>query len=247
MPRTKRIQISGATQLLYQRGHNGAVAFTRESDYQTYLESLHDSATNAYCRVHAYALLPTGIYVLCTPTRADGVSRMMKAVGAKYGYHFNRHADRTGSLWDGRYRSCVVESGRFLLACYLFVDSRQSEDFGQTSNPWSSHASHASGKNDLVVDDHWVYQKLSSTASGRQHAYRQLMELGLSPTLDAELRVALQHNLVLGSDSFKDEISRLGHARVRMGKPGRPRKTPIPPVTIGSAANPARALESAVL
>lgn len=244
MPRTKRLQMSGASQLLYQRGHNGAVVFTRASDYQTYLESLHDSATDTCCRVHAYALLSNGVYVLCTPTRADGVSRMMQAVGAKYGYHFNRHAARSGSLWDGRYRSCLVEPGRFLLVCYLFVDSRHTEDFRRVNKPWSSYAAHVSGRNDLMVDDHWVYENLSSTPSGRQRAYGELMGLGLSPSLDAELRAALQRNLVLGSDSFKDEISRLGHARVRMGKPGRPRKTPLPRVAIRSSAGANRPLES---
>ncbi len=228
MPRTKRYQISGAAQLLYQRGHNGGAIFTRESDYRIYLSALYESAAGVSCAIHAYALIPNGVYVLCTPAQAGGVSRMMQAVGTKYAYHFNNNYGRTGSLCDGRYRSCVVEPGKYLLACYRFVDSRPTHLCPQERNLWSSYAFHALGKSDEMIDDHWVYRMLSTTPAGRQHSYQRLIGLALSQSVEAEIRRALQHNLVLGSDSFKDEIALLGHHRVRMGKPGRPRKTVVP-------------------
>ena len=224
MPRTKRCRISGIAQLLYQRGHNGGAIFTRESDYRTYLYSLSESVSTTDCRVHAYTLMRDCIYILCTPSRDDGVSRMMQAVGAKYACYFNNQYQRTGSLWDGRYRSCLVEPGRYLLACYLFVDCRPIDDSQHRENPRSSYPFHALGKFDSIIDDHWVYGRLATTDTSRQRAYRELVHLGLSPSLESEIGHALHHGLVLGRDSFKDEIALRGHGRVRMGKPGRPRK-----------------------
>ena len=226
MPRAKRYQFSGAAQLLYQRGHNGGAIFTRESDYKTYLNGLYESAINVGCSIHAYSLVPNEIYVLCTPNQAGGVSRMMQAVGTKYAYHFNNNHGRTGTLCDGRYKSCVVEPGRYLLACYRFVDVRAAQAFPAERKQWSSYPFHALGASDVIIDDHWVYRMLSTTPAGRQRAYSQLVNIALSASVESEISRALQHNLVLGSDSFKDEIAERGHDRVRMGKPGRPRKTP---------------------
>ena len=190
--------------------------------------ALYESAVGASCAVHAYALIPNGIYVLCTPVHDGGVSRMMQAVGTKYAYHFNSNYGRTGSLWDGRYRSCVVEPGRYLLSCYRFVDSRPQHECHQERRLWSSYAFHALGKSDEIINDHWVYRMLATNRASRKSSYQQLVSLALSQSVEAEIRRALQHNLVLGSDSFKDEIALLGHNRVRMGKPGRPRKTYAP-------------------
>lgn len=222
MPRSKRCRIPGVPQLVFQVGHNGGTVFYDDTDYNTYLAGLKESALSSGCRIHAYSLAPDSIYILCTPTRDDGVSRMMQGVAAKYAYYFNHEHQRSGSLWDGRYRACLVEPGRFLIASYLFVDSRLDEGSRLPASRWSSKAYHARGRPDPTVDDHWVYLRLADTERRRQEVYRELLNLGVSPSLRTELQGALRSNVVLGQDSFKDKIASQGYQRVRVGKPGRP-------------------------
>ena len=220
MPRQTRFRITGLTQLVLQRGHNNTPVFRNPNDYRMYLEYMEESAEETQCAVHTYALLSNHVLVLCTPQRPDGVSKMMQAIGRRYAYAFNHTHQRTGALWDGRYKACLVEPSRYVLASYRFVET-QPVRIGSVEQisayPWSSHPAHVSGQRDRVVFDHWVYRNLGTEAKERAKAYRDIFGFPLSDSLLSEVQHALQHCLVLGSERFKDDIEQKLSARVRLG------------------------------
>ena len=227
MPRQTRFRIAGATQLVMQRGHNSGSAFRHASDYHMYLDYLNESAQETECAVHAYGLFADHILLLCTPQHADGVSKLMQAVGRRYAYAFNHTYFRTGALWDGRYKACLVEASRYVLASYRFVET-QPVRIGcvaeTTDYRWSSHHSHVSGEMNRVIEDHWVYLNLAERTKERAKTYRDIFRFPLSEALLADVRHALHHCLVLGSERFKDDVARKLSTRVRLGQPGRPKK-----------------------
>ena len=227
MPRQTRFRAAGLTQLVFQRGHNNGPVFCDDNDYRTYLEYLQESAEETDCAVHAYGLMSNHILVLCTPQRADGVSKMMQAIGRRYAYAFNQTHHRSGSLWDGRYKACLVEPSRYVLASYRYVETQPIRT-GSVLEPqayqWSSYRAHVSQESSRVVLDHWVYQNLGGQPCERAKAYRDIFRFPLSESLLDEIHHALGHSLVLGSERFKDDIERKLSARVRLGQPGRPKK-----------------------
>lgn len=240
MPRQTRFRIAGLTQLVLQRGHNSEPVFHDVNDYRMYLEFMNESAEETECAIHAYGLLPNHVMVLCTPQRADGVSKMMQAIGRRYAYAFNHTHHRTGALWDGRYKACLVEPSRYVLASYRFVDTQparvgyavQSQGYR-----WSSYSAHMSGEVNRVILDHWVYRNLGAERAERASAYRDIFRFPLSKSLLSEVDHALQHCLVLGSERFKDDIGQKLSARVRLGRPGRPRKPMQIPALASSGAS----------
>ena len=240
MPRQTRFRVAGVTQLVLQRGHNSEPVFHGDNDFRNYLEFMKESAEESGCAVHAYGLLENHILALCTPQSADGVSKMMQAIGRRYAYAFNQTHQRTGALWDGRYKACLVEPSRYVLASYRFVES-QAIRAGYAEQPmayrWSSHRAHVARETSRVVDDHRVYQYLGADSQQRAIAYRDMFRFPLSESLLDEIQHALRHCLVLGSERFKDEIERKLSARVRLGRPGRPRKEFTLATFIPSAAS----------
>lgn len=227
MPRQIRFRVAGATQLVMQRGHNSAPIFHDGNDYNVYLDYLNDSSQETECAVHAYGLMPNQVLLLCTPQHADGVSKLMQAIGRRYAYAFNHTHHRTGALWDGRYKACLVEPSRYVLASYRFVETqpvRMGWATEMSGYRWSSHHSHISGEMNRVVMDHWVYLNLADCSKERAKTYHDVFRFPLSEVVLAEVEYALSHCLVLGSERFKDDVERKLCARVRLGQPGRPRK-----------------------
>lgn len=239
MPRQTRFRIAGLTQLVLQRGHNREPVFHGPNDYRMYLEFMNESAEENECAIHAYGLLPNHVPVLCTPQRPDGVSKMMQAIGRRYAYAYNHTHRRTGALWDGRYKACLVEPSRYVLASYRFVETQPTRT-GYAAQPdayrWSSYPAHISGEVDRVILDHWVYQNLGTARAERASAYQDIFRFPLSKSLLDEVEHALQHCLVLGSERFKDDIGQKLSARVRLGQPGRPRKHMHIPTLASSGA-----------
>ena len=238
MPRQTRFRAAGLTQLVLQRGHNNGPVFCDDNDYRIYLEYLKESAEETGCAGHAYGLMSNHILVLCTPRRADGVSKMMQAIGRRYAYAFNQTHHRSGSLWDGRYKACLVEPSRYVLSSYRFVETqpiRTGSVVEPQSYQWSSCRAHVSGESSRMVLDHWVYLNLGTQPNERARAYRDIFRFPLSQPSLNEIQHALSHSLVLGSERFKDDIEQKLSARVRLGQPGRPKKDSVLPYASSGA------------
>ena len=209
MPRSPRIVIPRMPLHLIQRGNNRNLTFRSPADYKRYRGVLFEASRNAECAVHAYVLMPNHVHLLITPEHDDGPSRMMQAIGSKYVHYVNRRVPRTGTLWEGRYRSSVVHSDRYLLTCSRYIElnpvrAEMADDPGRYL--WSSYLHNAYGVRDPLITSHGIYKALGNEPADRQAAYRALFEDALKPEILAEIRQATNSGDLLGDDDFRQKV-----------------------------------------
>ena len=225
MARLPRFFAPGVPLHVIQRGNNRQKLFAQIKDYQVYLEWLNEAAKGHGCAIHAYVLMTNHVHLLVTPTHEESLPKTFQSLGRRYVQYFNATYDRTGTLWEGRYRATLIESEAYLLTCSRYIELnpvraelvRHPRDY-----QWSSYRAHAEGKEDPLHSPHSLYQRLGSTAATRQQAYRALFRQHLSgETLDA-IREATNKAWVLGSDKFKDRLAKKLDRRVAPLPRGRP-------------------------
>ena len=232
MPRLPRFNLVGVPQHIIQRGNNRQACFFDEDDYLFYLECLRDAAARAGCDIHAYVLMTNHVHLLATPQQADAASRMMQSVGRRYVQHVNRRHQRTGTLWEGRYRASLVEAERYLLTCYRYIELNPVRARDMADRPddyrWSSYKANAHGTGDAWLTPHPLYQRLGQTGAERRAAYRELVTAGLDTDELQEIRNSTRQGVVLGSETFREQIETALKQRTRPGSRGRPRKRSQP-------------------
>lgn len=225
MPRRARIAIAGIPWYVIQRGNNRSACFYAQEDYRRYLETLREQATRHGCAAHAYVLMTNHVHLLLTPTRSDSVARLMKHLGQRYVQYINRSYRRSGTLWEGRFRSCLTQSEDYVLSCYRYIELNpvRADMVGHPRDyPWSSYRTNGEGLPDPVITPHDEHLRLGRHGPERRDAYRQLFRAHLDPERVAEIRQATNGNYALGSERFKDEVGRMLKQRVTPGKSGRP-------------------------
>jgi putative transposase len=203
MARRLRFTLPGHTLHLIHRGHNRAACFHDDRDREHYLEALRRGSERARCAIHAYVLMPNHAHLLVTADDALAPARLMQSLGRRYVGYFNKRYGRTGTLWEGRYRSSLIDSERYFLQCSRYIEMNPVRA-GIVSEPaayrWSSFRSNAEGQHDVLVRWHPVYLALGSWGTARRDAYRALFQTPLSwPMLDA-IRRAAARGSVLGED-----------------------------------------------
>ncbi|MDH5587161.1 MAG: transposase [Nitrospirota bacterium] len=225
MARLPRFFVPGVPLHVIQRGNNRGKLFDQITDYQNYLEWLKEATQSHRCAIHAYVLMTNHVHLLVTPTHEDSLPKAFQSLGRRYVQYFNRTYERTGTLWEGRYRATLIESETYLLTCCRYIELnpvraemvRHPRDYR-----WSSYHFHADGKADPLLAPHSLYQHLGETAEARQQAYRSLFRQHLSgETLDA-IREATNKAWVLGSEKFKVRLAKKLDRRVEPLPRGRP-------------------------
>ena len=226
MPRKPRFNLVGIPQHVIQRGNNREPCFYAEEDYRRYLNDLHESAIKYNCCIHAYVLMTNHVHLLVTPMESQGVSRMMQALGRRYVRYINNTYKRTGTLWEGRYKSSLIDSENYLLTCMGYIELNPVRAM-MVDHPgeykWSSYGANAQGGDDSVIENHSLYLALGDTDENRLKAYRELFRYHIDDGLIHDIRESINHELVLGRSYFKDRIEELSKRQVRLGQPGRPR------------------------
>ena len=194
MPRTARLVVPGVALHVRQRGHNGGACFFNDGDYALYLGLLAHFARQHACAVHAYCLMTNHVHLLLTPQAADSCALMMKRLALCYTQHVNKSLERTGTLWEGRFRSCLVTSERYALACYRYVELNP-VSAGMVGHPrdysWSSYRTNAEGRTDPLIEPHPAYPGAKS--------YRGLFDDELDKALVDDLRKATNGGYAAGS------------------------------------------------
>jgi putative transposase len=226
MARKPRIFLPEVPQHLVQRGNNREPCFFSEEDYRCYLEFLAETAKKYGCRIHAYVLMTNHVHMLVTPEDEYSVSNMMQSLGRKYVRYINHVYKRSGTLWEGRFKSGLVQSENYLLMCsrYIELNPVRAQMVGMPDEyKWSSYHHNAWGKEDGVVNQHEIYGSLGHSAEQREYAYRELFRHHMDNDMLHEIRHALNHESILGSSYFMEKVERILDRRLEPGKPGRPR------------------------
>jgi putative transposase len=225
MPRRARLAIPGIPWHIIQRGNNRSVCFHAEEDYRFYLQYLKEFATKYGCAIHAYVLMTNHVHLLLTPDKPDSAALLMKHLGQRYVQYINRTYKRSGTLWEGRFRSCLAQTEDYLLACYRYIELNpvraamvnQPQDYR-----WTSYHANAQGKADPLITPHEQYLRLGQDEATRYEAYRALFKAHLDEEMVNQIRSATNGNYALGGERFQKEIEAVLGRRARRGYAGRP-------------------------
>ena len=227
MARLPRLTAPGLPHHLIQRGNNRQPVFVDEVDCARFLGDLADLAASLGLAIHAYVLMPNHVHLLATPAAEDTLARLMQSLGRRYVRWFNARHRRTGTLWEGRFRSTVVEADRYLLACMRYIELNPVRA-GLVEDPaayrWSSYRHQVGLLVDPLITEHAIFWALGNTPFERQLAYRRLFEHGARDEEVGAIRGATQRGWALGAPGFVEEISARAGRRASAVRPGRPRK-----------------------
>jgi putative transposase len=229
MARLSRLTLPGHPHHVIQRGNNRQAIFVSAADYQTMLDLLEENASKFNVAIHAYVLMGNHFHLLATPETANGLPQMMQAVGRRYVRYFNDSQKRTGTLWEGRYRSTLIQTEPYLLACMAYIDLNpvradmvvQAKDY-----PWSSHAHYVGGRIDKLITPHALFWSLGNTPFAREAAYADLVQAGISVAQQQALTDSALRGWALGGSEFVENLQKKTTRRVSKGTAGRPVSKP---------------------
>ncbi|EGI77410.1 REP-associated tyrosine transposase [Hylemonella gracilis] len=225
MARLPRLSVAGHAHHVVQRGNDGQAIFRDEVDRRQMLQLLETQAREHRVALHAYVLMDNHVHLLLTPATAEGLPKMMQAVGRRYVRWFNDRHGRSGTLWEGRYRATVIEAERHLLPCMAYIDLNpvraglvaQAADY-----PWSSHTHYIGQRADRLVTPHALYWALGNTPFAREAAYTRLVAEGLTQQQQEALTDSAFKGWALGGPEFMAALQKQTARRLSKGKAGRP-------------------------
>ena len=225
MARLPRLTLPGYPHHVIQRGNNRQAIFACPADYRVMLDLLEENAKKFDVLVHAYVLMSNHLHLLATPQAADGLPKMMQAVGRSYVRYFNDTQKRSGTLWEGRYKSTVIQADRYLLACMVYIDLNPVRA-GLVMQPqdylWSSYLHYLGVRTDRLITPHALYWELGNTPFAREAAYAELVQSGINPVQQAALTDATLSGWALGGPDFVADLQKRTERRVAKSGAGRP-------------------------
>ena len=228
MPRQARLVLPDVALHIVQRGHNRQACFRHETEHLVYLTLLHDLSTKSSCALHAYCLMTNHVHLLLTPSVAHACAELMRNLGQRYVQYFNRRYERSGTLWEGRFRSCLVDSAQYVLACYRYIERnpvRAGMVPSASAYRWSSHNGNAGRVHNKLLSHHPEFLALSRDEGSRHAAYQQLFDEGDEPGFLAAIREATNGGFPLLGEALKAQVAATGR-RLEPRKPGPPRARP---------------------
>jgi len=201
-------------------------------DYCAYLNWLGHGAQKYDCAIHAFALMPNHVHLLVTPDQADSISKMMQFTGRQYVPYFNRSYERSGTLWEGRYKSSVIEAESYYLACLHYIEMNPVRA-GMVQHPhdyrWSSYRYNAEGEPNPLITPHDIYTQFGDTPSARQKAYVAWFIKYQGMETQADIRAAWHSGTPLGQELFRKHIALAVDHNIGQAKRGRPKKRALTP------------------
>ena len=209
MPRARRLCVPGIPLHVIQRGNNRKRCFFRPSDYVSYLNTLLYARQRYKVAVHAYVLMTNHVHMLVTPENEDSVSRMMQFLGREYVMQINSAYSRTGTLWEGRFKSSLVDSENYCLTCYKYIELNPVRA-GIVQSPadyrWSSFRANALGGRSSIIHPRPEWLKLGNSRRTRCRHYRSLFDTAITNDDLVHIRNGYKKGCPVGTAKFKREI-----------------------------------------
>ncbi len=225
MPRKPRFYLPGIPAHVIQRGNCRQAVFFDDSDYRAYLQWLAEGTAKHDCVIHAYVLMTNHVHLLVTPSHPHAISRTLQYVGRHYVPYINHVYGKSGTLWEGRHKGCIVDSEHYLFACMRYIELNPVRA-GMVDKPidyrWSSYAANAAGQPDALTVPHARYHDLGGTPEARQMGYRELFRAALEPNHVHDIRTTVQTGTPLGNDRFRQQIEQTLGCKVGQSRRGRP-------------------------
>jgi putative transposase len=208
-----------------QRGNNRQAIFVDRADHEHLLGLLAENAARFGVALHAYVLMDNHFHLLATPGTTTGLPQFMQAVGRSYVRYFNDRHGRSGTLWEGRYRSTLIQADRYLLICMAYIDLNPVRA-GMVSDardfPWSSHGHYAGLRHDKLLTPPALYWELGNTPFAREAAYVDLVRAGVRSADQGTLTEATLRGWAAGDADFLASLQKITERRVAKTKAGRP-------------------------
>ena len=231
MARQPRLVFPDTALHIVQRGHDRRPCFRDETDYLVYLSNVRDLARTIGFALHAYCLMTNHVHLLITPSDPKACSRLMRHLGQRYVQYFNRRHRRSGTLWEGRFRSCLVDSARYVLACYRYVEMNPVRA-GIVSKPieyaWSSHAGNSGQADNRLLTPHAEYAALAADRDALHAAYRGLFVQPEDSGFLTGVRDATNGGFALVGEKLRSSLPIEVQQRLERKRPG-PRPQPCTP------------------
>ena len=234
MARHARLILPGVALHVYQRGNDRKATFREDSDRLVYLSNLEELCKRWECALHAYCLMTNHVHLMLTPAHEDGPAFIMRDLGRRYVRYFNERHGRTGSLWEGRFYSCLLDSARYVLGCQRYIDLnpvRAGMVASAGAYRWSSYAGNNGARDDPLLSPHPEYLAMSGADSTPRAAYAALCREAEEPEFLAAIRDATFAGLPLVGEQLKSRLVATG-VRLERAKPGprpEPSRTTEPP------------------
>ena len=226
MARLPRLTVAHYPHHIIQRGNNRQAIFAADADYETLISMLDEHAREKGVALHAYVLMTNHFHLLATPETAEAIPQMMQAVGRRYVRYFNQRQARTGTLWEGRYKSTLIQAERYLLACMVYMDLnpvRAGMVTDPVEYPWSSHRHYVGLRNDKIVAPHPLVWEMGNTPFARDAAYGELVRAGIDGDQQRALTDSVLRGWALGEADYVAALQKRAERRVTRGLAGRPR------------------------
>lgn len=230
MARLPRLVVPSQPHHIIQRGNDQRLVFGDDADYRAFLGWLREASRQYKVAIHAYVLMPNHLHLLATPSDEEGLAKTMQWLGRYYVPYFNRKYQRTGTLWQGRYKTSVIDTEAYFMACSRYIELnpvRANLHADPADYPWSSYRHHIGLHHDPLITEHALYWHLGNTPFEREAAYKDLAQHGLTAHETTVLREAMAKGWSVGSTSFKQQLAKLARRRIEPGKRGRPRKDEV--------------------
>ena len=226
MARQARIIIPGQAMHVMVRGNNRETIFLNEEDRRQYLVWLREAAKQFGSAVHAFALMPNHAHLLITPQGHDSLAKTMQSLGRRYAQYFNMRQQRSGTIWEGRFRSSLIDP-EYFLRCQRFIELNPVRA-GFESNPqdssWTSFSSHIGGNAEPWLVDHQHFWSLGNTPFERQMAWAAFVKEGAPHWEDRQITEALMRSKPWISENYAKSLFKDRPDQVLMRRRGRPKK-----------------------
>ncbi|MCU7930505.1 MAG: transposase [Candidatus Thiodiazotropha sp. (ex Codakia rugifera)] len=226
MPRKPRFYLPGIPAHVIQRGNSRQPVFFESDDYQAYLAWLKEGADKHGCTIHAYCLMTNHVHLLLTPESPEAISKTIQFVGRQYVPYINHTYGKSGTLWEGRHKGCVIDSDAYLLTCMRYIELNPVRA-GMVQKPidyrWSSYRGNATQYTDKLTTPHALYRQLAQDLLCRQFTYRELFRNVLEADQVHAIRATVQTGTPLGNTRFCVQIEKQLKCKVGQARRGRPK------------------------
>ena len=228
MPRQPRLVIPGYPHHIILRGNNRSAIFYSDKDRRFFVNSIKESKEKTKSKIYAYCFMTNHVHLLVEPSTKEGMGNMIQSLGRRYVQYINKIHKRTGTLWEGRFKSSIVSKDEYLLCCSRYIELNPVRA-GMVRHPidyaWSSFSFKAEGRQDALLDEDPIYRGLGKTPREKQVNYKAMFKESIPEQTLGLIRNATQKGGIFGNKKFFEKISKLTGRSVVLRARGRPRKS----------------------